>query len=124
MSFKNDEFEIQVHIENDKAGSGASELDAKPIFSDLAMAKLEKDMVVTEAYLVNKVAITGSTAINIGTAGDPDGFLALPALTLGAKKGAGALLPYHVVADEEAQIAVAGVSTAGKSVVVLRGYKA
>ena len=123
MSFKNNAFEIQVHLEHGKSGSGASEIDAKEIESQV-LAKLEKDMVVTEAYLVNKDAITGSTQVDVGVASDADGFLAAPALTAGAKAGAGALLPYHVQADEDCSIVVAGASTAGKSVVVLRGYKA
>ncbi len=124
--FKNNQFIHIVHMEHGATGSGTSPDDAKPIASDTMFEALE-GVVITNAEVQIKVAVTGSTAVNVGDASDSDGYVAAANVTLGTPGGyigAGALLKKKLnLAAENILLAVTGASTAGKMVLILRGYR-
>ena len=125
MSFKNTEFIQIVHMEHDATGSGMSPDDAKPIASGV-MYSAPEGVVITNAEVQVKVAVTGSTAVKVGDAGDDDGYVASANVTLGTPGGyigAGVLLKKKLNAAEDILLAVTGASSAGKLVLILRGYR-
>lgn len=126
MSFKNNQFIQIVHMEHGGTGSGASPDDAKAIASGV-MFKAPEGVVITDAEVQVKEAVAGSTAINVGDAGDPDGYVAAANVTLATPNGyvgAGVLLKKKLnAAAEDILLAVTGASSAGKMVLILRGYR-
>jgi hypothetical protein len=124
--FKNNQFIQIVHMEHGGTGSGMSPDDAKPIAAGV-MYKAIDGVVITDAEVQVQVAVAGTTAMNVGDAGDPDGYVAAANVTLatpGGYVGAGVLLKKKLNATaEDILLAVTGASSAGKMALILRGYR-
>ena len=124
--FKNNQFIHIVYMEHNATGSGMSPDDAKPIATGIMHEVLE-GVVITNAEVQIKVAVTGSTAVKVGDASDDDGYVTSANVTLATPNGyvgTGVLLKKKLnLAAEDILLAVTGVSTAGKMVLILRGYR-
>ena len=75
---------------------------------------------VESVDVVVKSTLSGGTNFTLGTAADPDGFLAASTITTGYAAGAGALVGTVLAADS--QLAYAGSRTAGVLKVIIK-YK-
>lgn len=119
--------------------SGLSNGNAKPIAATNLMA-IEPGTVISKVYMVLDVAVTGSTALNLGDDDSSNGFLPTASLTLATpamygwssndegsylQKGTG-LAPnakLYTLSTKSVKLAVTGTATAGQFRVVVEGYK-
>lgn len=125
--FKNQEFIIVRYVEHDGEGEGHSANDPLPLADGNLNAPITADMVVTDASFEVSVALAGTTALNVGTAADADGYVANADITLGTPGVYSTASPALVSTRQAAgqlQLDVTGTSTAGSGIVVIRGYMA
>lgn len=121
----------QIYFKHAGAGNGSSPDSALP-FTDKATGVLTLDAgtVVEKISVVVTTELAGTTAVLVGDATDPDGFVAAADVTegtVGAYVGAGAYLASGAIKyyaqDTELAFDFTGTSTAGACVVVVQGYR-
>lgn len=122
-------------------GSGQSVDDPAALAAGtLSVMSLDAGSVVEDAYLEVMTAVTGSTALDLGDGADPDGYvptasvtLATPAVYGAGEDEKGALLHdgtstqskrvARYTAAGAVNLTVTGTTTAGKVMVVVKGWK-
>lgn len=133
MSFINEEYLEVLYFKHAGLGSmsGQSQDNAAVIATNAAIFQVPAGVVVEDVDVIVQTAITGSTDIDLGDAGDADGLVdGSVDLTLGtpaAYDGAGVYIAsggakYYAAATNLALL-VTGASTTGQFQIVIKGYR-
>jgi len=114
-----------VYFEHAATGTGNSPDDRLPIVSITDFMENMAGDVNKQFDVVIEVAVTGSTALDVGDPVDPNGYVEAADITLATPAvypGTGALLPDRP-GVQDIELLVTGTSTAGKFHIVRRGYR-
>lgn len=144
MAFKKEAFELVRYVAHNGTGGGQSPSDPLPMIDGNILAgALEVGMVVESADVVVTTPITGVSAVEIGDAGNADGFVGSADIVYASAdvyEGRGAYLSTTVTvasasadtyvatkkyyaAAADLKLNVTGPSDGGAFAVILKGYK-